>query len=178
MAEHTEGHEARQDHTHGVKIASLVRMKLIGLFAITRQTHLEVQLVHTVRVAGGGGGGGVCSCHESKGIYTYCPQSAYALRAPQSAYALRARVSHVVPSLPCLPFQTHVPGYVKDYEKLKGQGVELVACVSVNDAFVMDAWEKDQNATGKVRMLADTTGEFTKVCNSGSRVLSCRRLTI
>lgn len=59
--------------------------------------------------------------------------------------------------------QTHLPGYVRDFDILKSKGVEVVACVSVNDAFVMDAWGKSQDATGKIRMLADTTGEFTKV---------------
>jgi 2-Cys peroxiredoxin 5 len=52
---------------------------------------------------------------------------------------------------------------VKDYERLKGEGVEIVVCVSVNDPFVMSAWEKDQGTKGKVRMLADTAGAFTKV---------------
>ena len=59
--------------------------------------------------------------------------------------------------------QTHLPGYVDDFDSFKSKGVEVVACVSVNDAFVMDAWGKSHGATGKIRMLADTTGEFTKV---------------
>ena len=59
--------------------------------------------------------------------------------------------------------QTHLPGYVDNFDVLKSKGVEVVACVSVNDAFVMDAWGKSQGATGKIRMLADTSGEFTKV---------------
>ena len=42
--------------------------------------------------------------------------------------------------------------------------MEVIACVSVNDAFVMGAWGESQGATGKIRMLADTAGEFTKVC--------------
>ena len=52
---------------------------------------------------------------------------------------------------------------MRDFDVLKSKGVEVVVCVSVNDAFVMDAWGKSQGATGKIRMLADTTGEFTKV---------------
>ena len=40
----------------------------------------------------------------------------------------------------------------------------MIACVSVNDAFVMSAWGESSGATGKIRMLADTTAEFTKVC--------------
>lgn len=58
--------------------------------------------------------------------------------------------------------QTHLPGYVADFDKLKAKGVDEVVCISVNDPFVMAAWGKDQNASGKVRMLADTAGAFTK----------------
>jgi len=58
--------------------------------------------------------------------------------------------------------KTHLPGYVADFEKLKAKGVDEIVCVSVNDPFVMAAWGKDQNAAGKVRMLADTNGAFTK----------------
>ena len=46
---------------------------------------------------------------------------------------------------------------------MKSKGVEVVACVAVNDAFVMAAWGESHGAIGKIRMLADTTGEFTKV---------------
>ena len=52
---------------------------------------------------------------------------------------------------------------MQDYEKFKGEGVEVIACISINDAYVMDSWGKDQKAKGKVRMLADTNGDFTKV---------------
>ena len=52
---------------------------------------------------------------------------------------------------------------MKEYESLNAQGAEVVACISVNDVFVMDAWGKSQNVEGKIRMLADTSGEFTKV---------------
>ena len=56
----------------------------------------------------------------------------------------------------------HVPGYVQNHDALKAKGVDSIACVSVNDAFVMGAWGKDQNAGGKVMMLADGNGEFTR----------------
>ena len=56
----------------------------------------------------------------------------------------------------------HVPGFVQSYDALKKKGVDTVACLSVNDAFVMGAWGKDQKAEGKVMMLADGNGEFTK----------------
>ena len=56
----------------------------------------------------------------------------------------------------------HVPGYVNNYDALKAKGVDAIVCVSVNDAFVMGAWGKDQGAGDKVAMLADGNGEFTR----------------
>ncbi|CAH1264365.1 PRDX5 [Branchiostoma lanceolatum] len=58
--------------------------------------------------------------------------------------------------------KTHLPGYVSKAGDLKAKGVQVVACVSVNDPFVMEAWGKDQKAEGKVRMLADSAADFTK----------------
>lgn len=56
----------------------------------------------------------------------------------------------------------HVPGYVEHAEQLKAAGIHEVWCVSVNDAFVMGAWGRDQHTAGKVRMMADGSAEFTK----------------
>ena len=56
----------------------------------------------------------------------------------------------------------HVPGYVANYDKLKAKGVDEIWCISVNDAFVMGAWGKDQKAEDKVMMLADGSGDFTR----------------
>ena len=56
----------------------------------------------------------------------------------------------------------HVPGYVQKFDDLKKAGVDEVWCVSVNDAFVMGAWARDQECGGKVRMLADGSAEFAK----------------
>jgi glutaredoxin/glutathione-dependent peroxiredoxin len=56
----------------------------------------------------------------------------------------------------------HVPSYVQNFDKLKAKGVDEVWCVSVNDAFVMGAWGKDQKADNKVRMMADGSALFTK----------------
>jgi peroxiredoxin len=56
----------------------------------------------------------------------------------------------------------HVPGFVANYDALKAKGVDAIACVSVNDAFVMGAWGKDQKSDGKVHMLADGNGDFTR----------------
>jgi len=56
----------------------------------------------------------------------------------------------------------HVPGYVEKAEALKKAGVDEIWCVSVNDAFVMGAWGRDQHTGGKVRMMADGSADFTK----------------
>ena len=56
----------------------------------------------------------------------------------------------------------HVPGYVQAADALKAAGVDEIWCVSVNDAFVMGAWGRDQGATGKVRMMADGSATFTQ----------------
>jgi peroxiredoxin len=56
----------------------------------------------------------------------------------------------------------HLPGFVTHAEELKKKGVDVIACLSVNDAFVMDAWGKAQNAGEKVLMLADGNADFAK----------------
>ena len=56
----------------------------------------------------------------------------------------------------------HVPGYVEKFDELKAAGVDEIWCVSVNDAFVMGAWGRDQKTAGKVRMMADGSGEFAR----------------
>ena len=56
----------------------------------------------------------------------------------------------------------HVPGYIENFEKLKAAGVDEIWCLSVNDAFVMGAWAREQKTGGKVRMLADGSAEFAK----------------
>jgi peroxiredoxin len=56
----------------------------------------------------------------------------------------------------------HVPGYVENAAALKAAGVDEIWCVSVNDAFVMGAWGRDQHTAGKVRMMADGSADFTK----------------
>jgi peroxiredoxin len=55
---------------------------------------------------------------------------------------------------------THLPGFVVNADKIKARGVDTIACVSVNDAFVMGAWGKAQNAE-ELLMLADGNGDFT-----------------
>lgn len=56
----------------------------------------------------------------------------------------------------------HLPGFVERANELKGKGVDEIACIAVNDAFVLQAWARDAGAEGKVTMLADGNGEFSK----------------
>jgi glutaredoxin/glutathione-dependent peroxiredoxin len=56
----------------------------------------------------------------------------------------------------------HLPGFVEKAADIKKKGVATIACLSVNDAFVMKAWGKSLNTDGKVDMLADGNGEYTK----------------
>jgi glutaredoxin/glutathione-dependent peroxiredoxin len=56
----------------------------------------------------------------------------------------------------------HVPGYVEHAEAFKAAGVDEIWCLSVNDAFVMGAWAREQHTAGKVRMLADGSADFAK----------------
>jgi glutaredoxin/glutathione-dependent peroxiredoxin len=56
----------------------------------------------------------------------------------------------------------HVPGYVEKADEFKAAGIDEIWCVSVNDAFVMGAWGRDQKAGGKVRMMADGSADFAK----------------
>ena len=56
----------------------------------------------------------------------------------------------------------HLPGFLEQASAIKAKGVDDVVCLSVNDAFVMGAWGNANNARGKVRMLADGNGDFTK----------------
>lgn len=58
--------------------------------------------------------------------------------------------------------RTHLPGFVEQADELFAKGVDRIACLSVNDAFVMDAWGKAHDVGDKIVMLADGNGEFTK----------------
>ena len=56
----------------------------------------------------------------------------------------------------------HVPGYLEHHDALKAKGIDEIWCVSVNDAFVMGAWGREQHTAGKVRMMGDGSADFTK----------------
>jgi peroxiredoxin (alkyl hydroperoxide reductase subunit C) len=57
---------------------------------------------------------------------------------------------------------SHLPGFVQHADALREKGIDDIICVSVNDAFVMAAWGKDQNVEDRVRMVADGSGHFAK----------------
>ena len=56
----------------------------------------------------------------------------------------------------------HLPGFVQHIDEIKAKGVDTVVCMAVNDVFVMGAWAKDQGVDGKILMLSDGSGAFTK----------------
>ena len=56
----------------------------------------------------------------------------------------------------------HLPGFIEQAGALQAKGVDLIACMAVNDVFVMDAWGKQHSAEGKVAMLADGSGVYSK----------------
>jgi len=55
----------------------------------------------------------------------------------------------------------HLPGFIEYANDIKNKGVDEIICIAVNDAFVMHAWEKEQNSKGKVTLLADGNGDFS-----------------
>ena len=58
--------------------------------------------------------------------------------------------------------KTHLPGFVQNASAIKSKGIDTIACMAVNDIFVMDAWGKNAGADGKVMMLADGNATYTK----------------
>ena len=75
----------------------------------------------------------------------------------------------------------HLPGFVQRVGELKAKGVDTIACLSVNDAFVMDAWGKAQNVGDKVLLVADGNADFSKATgltmdgtNYGMGTRACR----
>jgi peroxiredoxin len=56
----------------------------------------------------------------------------------------------------------HLPGFVERADEIRAKGVDTIACIAVNDPFVMKAWGKSQGCSGKVQMIADGNAEYTK----------------
>jgi len=59
--------------------------------------------------------------------------------------------------------QVHFPSFVKNFDKFKAKGIDIVACTSINDVYVMDAWAKSQGGQDKILMLADGNGDFARL---------------
>jgi peroxiredoxin len=78
----------------------------------------------------------------------------------------------------------HVPGYLEAHDALKAKGVDEIVCVSVNDAYVMAAWGRDQNVGAKIRMLGDGSAAFAKQLgldvdlSGGGMGVRCRRFSM
>ncbi|MEX2524254.1 MAG: peroxiredoxin [Gammaproteobacteria bacterium] len=56
----------------------------------------------------------------------------------------------------------HLPGFIEKADEIRGKGIDIIACMAVNDVFVMDAWGKDSGAGDKVMLLADGNGDYAK----------------
>lgn len=65
--------------------------------------------------------------------------------------------------------QSHLPGYIGDYEKLTKAGAEVIACVSINDAFVMSAWGTANGSSGKVTLRQVLASRTSALCDMPSR---------
>jgi peroxiredoxin len=78
----------------------------------------------------------------------------------------------------------HVPGYVQEADALKAKGVDEIWCLSVNDAFVMGAWGRDQKVGGKIRMMADGSAAYTRALGleldltKGGLGMRCQRFSM
>jgi glutaredoxin/glutathione-dependent peroxiredoxin len=70
--------------------------------------------------------------------------------------------------------QRHLPSYVTNAAALQRKGIDAVACIAVNDAFVMDAWGKEHGADGKIMMLGDGSADFTRAIGAGMGIRSQR----
>ena len=63
--------------------------------------------------------------------------------------------------------ERHLPGFIEHAQAFKAKGIDTIACVAVNDPFVLSAWEKSRDIEGKIEMLSDGNGEFTRALGLG-----------
>ena len=99
---------------------------------------------------------------ESTEFGEACPVSPKSVSVTEATRGKRVVIFGVPGAFTPTCSAKHVPSYLAGYDKLRAKKVDEVWCVSVNDAFVMGAWGKDQKAGGKVRMMADGSAVFTK----------------
>src|SRR3546814_20665 len=72
----------------------------------------------------------------------------------------------------------HLPSYIEKADALKAKGIDEIACIAVNDIFVLSAWAKANDAEGKVAMLADGNGNFAKAVRSEEHTSELQSLMI
>ena len=91
-----------------------------------------------------------------------CPSNPQAVDVTELSAGKKIIIFGVPGAFTPLCSAQHLPGYVELAEQFNAKGVDEIWCLAVNDAFVMAAWGKQNNATGKVRMMADGSAEYTK----------------
>jgi glutaredoxin/glutathione-dependent peroxiredoxin len=100
--------------------------------------------------------------YESKAFGDACPLSPEKVSVTEATKGKKIVIFGLPGAYTPTCSAKHVPGYVEHLGQLKSKGVDEVWCVSVNDGYVMAAWGKELNAFGKIRLLGDGSGEFTK----------------
>lgn len=91
-----------------------------------------------------------------------CPLSPKPVSAAEAARGKRVVIFGLPGAYTPTCSAKHLPGYLQHLSDLRGRGIDEVWCVSVNDAYVMAAWGREQGAIGKVRMLGDGNGELAR----------------
>jgi len=99
---------------------------------------------------------------ESTEFGEFCPVAPAKISAAEAAKGKKIVIFGLPGAFTPTCSAKHVPGYVANVGALRAKGVDEIWCVSVNDAFVMGAWGRDQRAEGAVRMMADGSAEYTK----------------
>ena len=91
-----------------------------------------------------------------------CPMSPHPVSVAEATQGKRIAIFGLPGAYTPTCSAQHVPGYLKNRDALAGKKVDEVWCLSVNDAFVMAAWGRDQKAIGKIRFLGDGSADFAK----------------
>lgn len=91
-----------------------------------------------------------------------CPMNPFAVEVLDAVKGKKIVIFGVPGAFTPLCSARHLPGYVEKHAELKAKGVDEVWCMAVNDAFVMAAWGREQQAAGKVRLMADGSADYAK----------------
>ena len=93
---------------------------------------------------------------------THCPMRPAQVKVAEALKGRRVVVFGLPGAFTPTCSGKHLPGYVDRLEQFKAKGIDEIWCVAVNDGYVMAVWGRDQNAEGKIRMLGDGNGTWTK----------------